>query len=275
MRWQHVIGLILVVLLITACESKKAEEFIEQENTIKDAKQLVENSMKEQGLDVTAGKVQYDNIGKSTDTSRLVVIYETEHEPIYNGSAFLHVDKEASPRRILGIDHLGLGHTEGLISIGDVLMEHIAKNAYQFTVPIVEDVMQEIPELDWEENEKINLNHVQWQEEKLPELLKLYGEDKLEKLNEEESAQWFEEFKVDSEGKKVELQLNLHYSGEMSNDVFEEILQNFANVEGLWSGSLFVRVKAEQFDASEEPVYNKLSNGKGSSVFIGIINKEK
>lgn len=274
MGWKQLIGLTCLLFLLTACTSKEAEEFIEQESTFLDAQKLVENAMKEEGLNVTVSDIQYDKGGKSVNTERVVVIYETEHEPVYNGRAYLHVDKEAKPRQFSEIDHLGLEYTEGFVSISDMLTRHISQNFYQITNSIVEDIEKETPDLIWEGNERFTTDHVEWQEEKLSELLNLYGEGELDKLSEEEAVQWFKLFQVDPEGEKAELHLNFTYSGEMTNNIFEQMLQKFTSLEDVWPGTIIVRVQAEQFDESEEPVYNYSAfYEQGVSFFEGTLNE--
>lgn len=269
MRSIYLLVIIGLVSVLTACQSKEAEQFIKQESTVQEAQQLVEEAMRDKGLTVSVGKVQYDNIGKSIDTSRVVVDYETKHDPVYKGRAFLHVDEEAKPRRFAGVDHLGLERTEGLMTLGDVLMERISNAAHQSAVPKVDKVMKEIPGLSWEESEKIVFNQVGYDQEMFPELLRLYGENRLANPSEEEAKEWMEQFKGRSDIDESEMWLPFNYAGEMTNAQFETILEQFSGLEDLWEGPLYVRITADRFDESEDPIYNKYSNGMGSNVFIG------
>ena len=269
MRSIYLLVIIGLLSVLTACQSKEAEQFIKQESTEEEAQQLVEEAMRDKGLTVSAGKVQYDNIGKSADTSRVVVDYETEHDPVYKGRAFLQVDEEAKPRRFVGVDHLGLELTEGLMTLGDVLMERISTVAHQSAVPKVDIVMKEIPGLSWEESEKIVFNQVDFNQEMFPELLSLYGDNRLTNPSEEEAKQWVEQFKGHSDNDESEMWLPFNYAGEMTNAQFETILEQFSGLEDMCEGNLYVRITADRFDESEEPIYNKYSNGMGSNVFIG------
>ncbi|WP_025785385.1 hypothetical protein [Sporosarcina sp. D27] len=270
MKYIYLFVIIGLLTVLTACQSKEAEQFIEQESTVEEAQQLVEEAMIEKGLTVSAGKVQYDNIGKSADTSRVVVDYETEHDPVYKGRAFLRVDEEAEPRRFAGVDHLGLERTEGLQTLGDVLMERISTAAHQSAVPKVEEIMKAIPGLSWEESEKIVIKQVEYDKEMLPELLRLYGENQLADPYEKEAKEWMEQYKGRSDNDEAEMWLTFNYAGVMTNAHFEDILNRFTGLEGTWDGPLYVRITSDQFDESEEPIYNKYSNGKGSNVFIGV-----
>ncbi|MCM3758525.1 hypothetical protein M3197_13745 [Sporosarcina aquimarina] len=269
MRSIYLLVIIGLLSVLAACQSKEAEQFIKQESTVEEAQQLVEEAMRDKGLTVSAGKVQYDNIGKSADTSRVVVDYETEHDPVYKGRAFLNVDEEAKPRRFAGLDHLGLERTEGLITLGDVLMEKISTAAHQSAVPKVEELRKSISGLSWEESEKIIIKQVEYNQEMFPELLRLYAENRLGNPSEEEAKEWMEQYKGHSDNDQPEMWLPFNYAGEMTNTQFETILERFGNLEDLWGGPLYVRITADRFDESEEPIYNKYSNGKGSNVFIG------
>ncbi|VDG96528.1 Uncharacterised protein [Lysinibacillus sphaericus] len=269
MRSIYLLVIIGLLSVLTACQSKEAEQFIKQESTVEEAQQLVEEAMRDKGLTVSAGKVQYDNIGKSADTSRVVVDYETEHDPVYKGRAFLHVEEEAKPRRFAGVDYLGLERTEGLMTLGDVLMERISTVAHQSAVPKVDKVMKEIPGLSWEEIEKIVFNRVDYDQEMFPELLRLYGDNRLANPSEEEAKEWMDQFKGRLDNDESEMWLPFNYAGVMTNAQFETILERFGDLEDLWGGPLYVRITADQFDESEEPIYNEYSNGKGSNVFIG------
>lgn len=269
MKSIYLLVIIGLMAVLVACQSKEAEQFIEKESTVQEAHHLVEEAMIEKGLTVSAGKVQYDNIGKSTDTSRVVVDYETEHEPAYKGRAFLLVDEDSKPRRIAGVDHLGLDYTEGLLSLGDLLIERLATAAYQSVVLEVEPVMEQLPELSWESDEKIDVNRVGYDKEQFPEILRLYGEDRLANPTEEEAKQWLEQYQIRSGDEPLELWLPFNYAGEMTNAQFEAMLEQFSGLKGMWDGPMYVRITADHFNETEDPIYNAYSNGMGSNVFIG------
>lgn len=269
MRSIYLFVLIGLLSVLTACQSKEAEQFIQQESTVDEAQHLVEEAMLKEELTVSAGSVQYDHVGKSIDTSRVVVDYETKQDPVYKGRAFLNVDEESKPRRFTSVDHLGLERTEGLLAIGDVLMERIAIVANQSVVSRVEPVMNQFPELSWENKEKISFTRVGYEKESFPEILRLYGENRLANPSEKEAKQWFEQFKSRSDNDESEMWLPFNYAGEMTNAKFEAILKRFSELENLWEGPVQVRITSDRFDKSEEPIYNEYSNGMGSNVFIG------
>lgn len=270
MRTVHLLVIIGLLLGVTACQSKEAEQFISQDSTVEEAHRLVEEAMRQKGLTVSAGDIPYAHHGKSIDTGRVVVDYETKHEPIYRGRAFLNVDEESKPRRFVGVDHLGLDYTEGLLALGDVLMERIATIAYQSVVLEVEPVMEQLPELSWENDEKIDVNRVDYDKKQFPEILRLYGENRLGNPTEAEAQQWLEQYQIRSDDEPLELWLSFNYAREMTNAHFEAIMEQFSGLEDTWDGPMYVRITADHFDETEDPIYNAYSNGMGSNVFIGV-----
>lgn len=263
-----------MLILLTGCEDEEAQKFIKQNSTLESAQEMVVEAMKQEGLDVSAEGIHYDNEGKRIDPSVIVVDYVTLHAPEYRGRAFLKVDLDATPRKLAEVSHLGLEYTDGLVPIGTVLIKHLKGIAYQFMIPDVESVMESFPELSWEEErERIKFDEVQYKKETLHELVRLYGEDRIANPSEEEAKQWVNQYELSSSAENESVfWLTFVYDGEMANGKFEEILQAFVDNDHLPKGSYTIRISADRFVKSEEPLYNKRSNGEGSEVFIGKYN---
>lgn len=260
---------------MTACVNKDAEEFIAQESTISEARNLVEEAMLEKGVTVEAGKVTYSRNGKSVDYSRLDVRYQTRHEPVYNGIAFVNIDVDNEQRHLSGIDHLGLEYTEGLIKIGPEIIEHLKKVTYAWMIPEIEQLMVTIPSLEWdEEHPKIEFSDIDYRSEHLEEMLRLYGENRFENPTVADAEKWLEKFEpANSDAYDPYFFLTFYYAGEMNTSKFEEVLQKVAENEGIPNGSYLIRVTGETFDETEIPEYNSTWNNTGRKVYLGSLDK--
>ena len=71
-------NLLLLVIILTACQSGKANLFIEQERTVREA-QL--------GVKGVASDIKYSRDGKSRDVNTIVVDFEISHISAYSGHA--------------------------------------------------------------------------------------------------------------------------------------------------------------------------------------------
>ena len=272
MRWSYSYSLLFAILLLTACVNKEAQVFIEQKSTIQEAQKLVEESMKEKGMTVKVGDVFYSRGGKSVDYSRLDVEYKTRHEPIYRGRAYVNVD--ADPMRLSGINHLGLDSTEGLIPIGPELIEHLKKITHQSMIPQLEQILSTFPNLDWDdENPKIEFGDIAYRQDRLDELLRLYGEDRLADASEADAEKWLARFESPmSQEYAPYIWLTFTYSGEINKVKFEEVLHVLSNDENLPKGPYSIRVIGETFDEAESPINKIYGNGTvyiNGPVYIG------
>lgn len=257
------------LLLLSACETTAEKQFIQQETTIKEARKTVEEAMEEKGMQVEASSVSYPNVGKTADTSRVMVAYTTLHEPIYTGRAFLNVNKTDTPK-LAGVDHLGLSRTEGLLSIGSLLIEHLQISANQSVLVEIQPILDAMPQLDWNEEEPLQFTDSEVDTSKLDELLHLYGKNQLENPTAEEAKIWLKEFEATSiNSSSSEMWLTFDYSGQLQNEEFEKIVDLLGQAETLQDHSVVIRVIADSHDETEEPLYNGMSNGQGSNVFIG------
>ncbi|MDW0112986.1 hypothetical protein QT711_07295 [Sporosarcina saromensis] len=267
---KKIVGLMGTILFLTGCVDEEAQEFIEQAETIEAVEELVVGAMEQKGLNVSIQQIDYEHHGKQIDTSVIVVDYQTLHEPTYVGRAFVDVDIEASPRKLDGINRLGLDDRYGNFPIGRVLIEQLKQAANQSLIPNVEKVSTLYPGVTWEEGEeKIGFKGVDYQKDKLDELLKLYGDEQFANPSEEQAKQWLVEFEqpMDDEEELVTW-LYLQYDGEMTNSKFKEIVQQIAGIDALPKGNYTVRIIADRYDESEEPQYNGRSDGEASNVFI-------
>lgn len=271
---KKILTIFFTILLLAGCANDEAKEFIEQASTEAAVKEMVMDSMEQEGLTVSIQQIDYEHIGKQIDPSVIVVDYKTLHEPTYAGRAYIDVDVTATPRKLIGVDRLGLDDQYGILPIGTVLIERLKQAAHQSMIPIIEAVSSKEPGLSWEEDEeKIGFNGVDYKKEKLHELLKLYGEDKLASPSEKQAKQWLEQFEQPTEDpQEPVIWLYLQYDGEMTNSQFEKIVLQFKNNEALPQGNYTVRIISERYNDTEDPVYNKRSNGKGSNVFIASYN---
>ncbi|WP_153730439.1 hypothetical protein [Sporosarcina obsidiansis] len=268
MKWGRIL-LVSMALLLGACQSEEAKKFIQKETTRKEAQRLVEEAMREKGIRVFAGDVSYANIGKTVDTSRVEVEYDTLHEPVYKGLAYVTVDESSSPK-LVGVDHLGLANTEGLVHIGSILMEHLKVVASQSIIQEVQPLLDTLPNVTWEEVEPITFHHVEVDPKKLDELLRLYGKNRLASPTVEEAENWLKVFEFpNSESYEPEMWLTFHYQSQLTNEEFESIFEAISQSEALPNEPYFIRVIADSYDETEEPLYNERSNGQGSVVFIG------
>lgn len=267
---KKVVGMIATALLLFGCVDEEAQEFIEQPATVAAVEDLVVEAMEQKGVNVSIQQIDYEHHGKQIDTRVIVVDYKTLHEPAYVGRAFVNVETEASPRKLDGINRLGLDDRYGILPIGTVLIERLKQAANQSIIPIVETVTALEPGLTWEEGEeKIGFKGVDYKKDKLDELLKLYGDEQFANPSEEQAKQWLAHFEqpTDDEEEPVTW-LYLQYDGKMTNAKFEGIVRKIMETEALPKRNYSVRIIAERYDETEEPVYNGRSNDKGSNVFI-------
>lgn len=267
---KKILSICITILLLAGCANKEAKEFIEQASTKAAVKELVMDAMEQEGLTVSIQQIDYEHIGKQTDPSVIVVDYKTSHEPTYAGRAYVDVDVTATPRKLIGVDRLGLDDKYGILPIGTVLIERLKQAAHQSIISTIEAVSSKEQGLSWEEGEeKIGFNGVDYKKDKLHELLQLYGEDKLANPSEKQANQWLQQFEQPTEDpQKPVIWLYLQYDGELTNTQFEKIVQQFKNTEALPKGNYTIRIISDRYNESEEPIYNKRSNDKGSNVFI-------
>lgn len=267
---KKIVRIAVAVMFLTGCVDEEAQEFIEQPATIEAVEEMVVDAMEQKGVNVSIQQIDYEHFGKQIDTSVIVVDYKTLHEPMYVGRAFVDVDVEASPRKLVGINRLGLDDRYGILPIGTVLIEQLKQAANQSLIPIVETVSALYPGMTWEDGEeKIGFKGVNYQKDKLNEMLKLYGDEQFANPSEEQAKQWLVEFEqpMDDEEELV-IWLYLQYDGEMTNSKFEEIVQHIAGIDALPEGNYTVRIIADRYDESVEPQYNGRSGGEASNVFI-------
>lgn len=273
------IGLFIVAILLTSCKYKQAKTFINDQKTIEQAHKMVqEEAEAKYGITLKPSTVDFTNQGKSTNYDEIYVSYETIEEPIYHGRAFVYVDRKKRKWRLSEVNHLGMKHTQGLVSLGKVLHEDLLKTKYKMITDEINEYLSKNPKFAWdEEGPSVQFTASEPERENIEELFEIYGEGQFEHLTATQAEKYIEKIEPSDPKYETSARVSLDYKGEMDNTEMEQLIKAIKEVQDIDTlpvNHLLIRVKGDEFDEMEETKYNRDSDGKPNSMYTTRLTLE-
>lgn len=289
--------LTIVMLSITGCGSREAHEFINNPKTQKQAKEMVVETLAEEGLRVTIlddanylkgvkGSIIEDEIG---------VFYQTEHEPTFIGMVTIQVDIGSQERKLADVIQTEiLSQNPSVVDLYDQLISYAYPLAYQTALNAAKQPGDSFSNLKIIENDNfpplelyihLDLAKQKVTDQQIENLLAYYRNDEFVMIPEVQAKKLIDDslvLNLDEEGNKVLPIIHLTYQldGTFSNEKMDQFLDDLLAIKGLPEALFEVVVIADDYEEHPDnlihrQIYNKDVYGNLSSEFVGYLKIEK
>lgn len=260
--------LVLLLFCLSGCVSKEGKKFIENPETQTQAKYLVEKTLMDNGVQVTANSdnVFYKPIGKGGELEdKIIVNYKTKSKPIYSNRAIVQVDLDSKPRKLKKVVKNGI-ISKYDYDLYDHLIGHVFPFAYRTSLSKIR-TFDDFPALHFEEHSSVNdgiglyvridLDKEKLNESKMNALFTYYMNNDLENPSEVLAKKIIDELmilNVGEEGKLTLPKISIHYSynGVFSNDKMDALLDNLLLIDGLPLAIYSISIDAEDFEVESK-----------------------
>lgn len=289
--------LVIVLLTITGCGSREAHEFINNPKIQKQAKEMVVETLAEDGLRVTIlDDANYlKGVKGSIIEDKIGVFYQTEHEPTFIGMATIQVDIGSQERKLTEVIQTEiLSQNPSVVDLYDQLISYAYPLAFQTALNAAKQPGGSFLDLKFNENDnfpplelyiRLDLAKQNVTNQQIENLLAYYRNDTFVTIREEQAKKLMDDslvLNLNEEGNEVlpKIHLNYQIDGTFSNEKMDQFLDDLLAIEGLPDALFEVIVSADHY---EEPpdnlihrkIYNQDIYGNFSPMFIGYLKIEK
>lgn len=284
---------ILIFIMLTGCLSKEGRKFIEDPDTQRDVKELVEETLKKEAVPVKADSNDaiYEPLAKGAkNEERIRVRYKTVQQPQFYSYAFVEVDTNSKPRKLINVSESGLIQKYDY-DLYNVTMKQAFHRAYKTSFTSMKNIGEKIPNLFYEHGaepiEEWNEPHVnlaldkdQLTENRIQSLFSDFEANKFASPNENEAKALLDSYLFIEDDpdhmnysaiqQSVLPTINLRYTyeGTFNNELMNEVLDEFQAIDNMPNGLFTITVLADNFTEDDAvKKYNKNRDGGYSNTY--------
>ncbi|SHN29944.1 hypothetical protein [Gracilibacillus kekensis] len=111
----------------------------------------------------------------------------------------IFVDTEKNQWKLTEVNHLGLKKTQGLVTIGSRILEHLLANKHKPLSNQLDEYIASKPKLEWDDDfpytHSVFFKAAPPDDEKINKVLSLYGKNKFENLSPDQASKYVDMFK--------------------------------------------------------------------------------